>query len=76
LRWKADEPESDEWLLAAKPDLPDDLGWLSIVPASTTAAFCPTCGHLWVAWNNDNCDLVEYVPTDPAVRPVRRPLDR
>jgi hypothetical protein len=23
--WKADEQQSDEWLLVAKPDLPDDL---------------------------------------------------
>jgi hypothetical protein len=75
LRWKADERESDEWLLAAKPDLPDELSWLSLGTASTSAVFCSGCGHLWVAWNDEISDLVEYSPTDPAARPVRRTLE-
>jgi hypothetical protein len=27
--WKADEPHSDEWLVVAKPELPDDLNDLN-----------------------------------------------
>jgi len=73
VRWKADEPESDEWALAAKPDLPDDLNdlWLRRHEAWASAAFCRNCGRLWVAWD-DRDELTEYVPVDPAARPVRR----
>ena len=70
--WKADEPQSDEWLLVAKPDLPDDLNDLKLKrhEAWRDAAFCRNCGRLWIAWK-DLQDLAEYVPVDAAVRPVR-----
>jgi hypothetical protein len=67
--WKADEPQSDEWLMVAKPDLPDDLNALRDHPP-TDAAFCSHCGRLWVVWG-DNEMATEYVPFDPAVRPMR-----
>jgi hypothetical protein len=69
--WKADEPQSDEWLLAAKPDLPDDLNdlWLND-STGASAAFCRNCGRLWVAWG-DQQRPAEYVPADPTVRPLR-----
>jgi hypothetical protein len=72
LLWKADEPDSDEWLLASLRDLPDDISqiWLH----ATMAVFCPDCGRLWVAWVPDG-ELSEYVPVDPAVRPVRPTRD-
>jgi hypothetical protein len=71
--WKADEPESDEWLLAAIPDLPDDLNDLYVKRRNvwTQAAFCRNCGRLWVAWA-DGDTPAEYVPADPAGRPRRR----
>jgi hypothetical protein len=71
--WKADEPESDEWLLAAKPDLPDDLNdlWVEQDNALASAAFCHNCGRLWVAWDDDQAPA-EYVPVDPTMRPVRQ----
>lgn len=72
IRWKADEPESDEWLLIGRPDLPDDLGWSTLQDVSTPAAFCPACGRLWVDWGDGTGALAEYVPVDPSVRPVRR----
>jgi hypothetical protein len=70
--WKADEPQSDEWLMVAKPDLPDDLNELYEARhhVQTGAAFCSHCGRLWIAWG-DGETLAEYVPADPAVRPVR-----
>lgn len=71
IRWKADERESDEWLLAALPDLPDEFDHLSLSRVSTNAAFCPACGHLWVAWSDRV--LTEYAPvTDPNARPLRQ----
>jgi hypothetical protein len=69
--WKADEPQSDEWLLVAAPDVPDDLDHLSLGAVTTQAAFCPVCGRLWIAWGDDP-SITEYVPADPAVRAVRR----
>ena len=68
ILWKADESQSDEWLLIAKPDMPDD--WDGVFPASTGCAFCSNCGHLWVHWGT-NESLSEYTPVDPGVRPVR-----
>ena len=73
--WKADEPESDEWLLARKAELPDDLAELNDPKQNyrltTDAAFCSNCGRLWIWWRDARCPA-EYVPADPAVRPVRR----
>jgi hypothetical protein len=67
--WKADEPASDEWVLAAKADLPDHLADL---PArATDCAFCPECGRLWVAWDPVGTPA-EYVPANPGTRPLRR----
>jgi hypothetical protein len=70
--WKADEPQSDEWLMVAKPDLPDDLNDLYEARhhVQTGAAFCSHCGRLWIAWGGGE-SLAEYVPADPTVRPVR-----
>lgn len=68
--WKADEPESDEWLLAALPDVPEDVNDRHWLDATAHAAFCSNCGRLWVAWSGE--DLSEYVPADPTVRPARR----
>ena len=73
--WKADEPESDEWLLARKAELPDDFGDLNDPKQNylltTDAAFCSNCGRLWIWWRDAGYPA-EYVPADPAVRPVRR----
>lgn len=41
IRWKANEPESDEWALVAERDLPDELDHLSFGAVSTQGAFCP-----------------------------------
>jgi len=72
VRWKADEEQSDEWLLVAKPDLPDDLNdlWEKQHDLQTAAAFCSNCGRLWISWGDDET-LAEYVPSDPDIRPVR-----
>lgn len=70
--WKADEPQSDEWLLVAKPDLPDDLDHVTLLGVSRQCAFCSACGRLWVAWD-DGSALTEYVPADASARPVSRP---
>lgn len=73
MLWKADEPESDEWVLVAKADLPGDLA--DLWPRATECAFCRECGRLWIAWDPVGA-LAEYVPADPGVRPVRpRPGD-
>jgi hypothetical protein len=70
---KADEPQSDEWLLVAQPALALDKEhepqWL--LEHSTAGAFCSNCGRLWAAWG-PGVELSEYVPADPTVRPVRR----
>jgi len=72
ILWKADEPQSDEWLLVAKPDMPDDLNDpKSMLDATTDAAFCSNCGRLWVAWQGPLTRLAEYVPVDPNMRPAR-----
>lgn len=71
ILWKANEPESDEWCLIAKPDMPDD--WDGVFRASTGCAFCPKCGRLWVGWGQGEA-LSEYVPVDPEVRAVRPKL--
>jgi hypothetical protein len=69
--WKADEPQSDEWLMLAKPDAPDDLNDLgSMLRVTTDAAFCRNCGRLWVAWDGSDSPA-EYLPSDPSVRPIR-----
>jgi hypothetical protein len=69
--WKADEPQSDEWLMVAKPDMPADLNDIKLMLRATTdAAFCANCGRLWVAWQGADRPA-EYVPVDPSVRPVR-----
>ena len=68
ILWKADEPQSDEWFLIARPDLTDDLD--GVFRASTGCAFCPKCGRLWVGWGQGEA-LSEYVPVDPNVRAVR-----
>jgi len=67
--WKADEQQSDAWLLVPLSDLPDDP--LDVIGVGTQAAFCSACGRLWVAWWDDE-KLAEYVPADPDVRPVRK----
>jgi hypothetical protein len=72
ILWKADEARSDEWLLIAKPDLPDELDRASLVPFATQAAFCSTCGHLWVDWGRGVGALQEYAPVDAIARPLRR----
>lgn len=72
MLWKADEPQSDEWLLIARQDLPDDPG--ELVRIATAAAFCRSCGRLWIATRNSN-ELVEYVPADPSTRAPGRSGD-
>jgi hypothetical protein len=49
--------------MVAKQEMPDDLNDLMRGPISRTssAALCPSCGRLWVAWGNED-PLVEYVP--------------
>ena len=74
IRWKADESQSDEWFLAAWPDLPDEPS-TTWPHAMAGAAFCSACGRLWVAWPGHDGRLSEYVPTDPTVRPVRPSVD-
>jgi hypothetical protein len=69
--WKADEPESDEWILVSKLDLPDQLDHVALAGVSTQCAFCRNCGHLWVAWG-DGRTLSEYAAVDPNVRSARR----
>ena len=56
----------------ARQDLPDDLNdlWLKRWKAWTSAAFCRNCGRLWIIWGESG-PAAEYVPVDPAVRPVR-----
>lgn len=70
--WKADEPQSDEWLLIARKNLPDDP--VELLGVATQVAFCWSCGRLWIANRNSN-ELIEYVPTDPSTRAPRRPGD-
>lgn len=65
MLWKADEPQSDEWLLIAKRDLPDDL-WETRLDLWTTAVLCPNCGRFWIA-QADGAAPVEYVPARPAL---------
>lgn len=72
ILWKADEARSDEWVLVAKPDVPDELDRVSLAGASTTGVFCPSCGRLWIDWGRGSA-ITEYVPVDPDARPVRRP---
>jgi hypothetical protein len=71
ILWKADEPQSDEWFLVARADVPDEIA--NLYPASTPSAFCSNCGRLWVAWTDDE-QPSEYVPADPNVRPIRPKL--
>jgi hypothetical protein len=73
LRWKADEPESDEWILVAKPDVPDEHDHATLAAVATSAAICSGCGRLWIAWGYSDA-LVEYVPVQGEGRP--RPDDR
>ena len=63
--WKADEPHSDEWLMVAKSEVPEDLNDFYRGPIShtTSAALCSNCGRLWVAWRNEN-PVIEYLPVD------------
>ena len=53
----------------ALPDLPLQMDDGRPVGTSD-AAFCQACGRLWVAWGAGET-LTEYVPVDPAARPIR-----
>ena len=66
--WKADEPQSDEWLLVPFPDIPDEA--VGVIGVGAQAAICSACGRLWVDWRGDD-SLAEYVPADPDAPPVR-----
>lgn len=68
--WKADEPQSDKWLLIAKADMAEDPA--AFFASASAGAFCRSSGRLWVAWD-DGVPLAEYVPADPEIRPVRQP---
>jgi hypothetical protein len=72
LLWKSVEPQSDEWMLVAMPDVPESIGGLMAI--SATGAFCPGCGRLWIGWDDSSNRLAEYVPADPATRAKRPPL--
>jgi hypothetical protein len=67
VRWKVDEPESDEWLLVAQRDVPEDVDPPALLGVARQCALCSACGRLWVTWHDDS-RLTEYVPADPSVR--------
>lgn len=71
ILWKADEPQSHEWLFAPLPDIPDDADVAWLYRWRTGAAFCPECGRLWVQWDPESDELTEYAPVNPAARPRR-----
>jgi len=62
IRWQADEPQSDQLVVAAWASLPDDLGWGELLAASAPAARCSACDRLWIDWDGSG-HLTEYVPT-------------
>src|SRR3954447_22819861 len=76
ILWKADEASSDQWLLVSQADIPDDVEVASLLSASTAAAFCSACGHLWVAWDHLDGGLAEYAPVDASVRTTRPAPER
>lgn len=61
LLWKADETESDEWLLIRPSDLPEDVSEISGV--AEHAAICSNCGRIWVAWQGSD-PPAEYALVD------------
>lgn len=63
ILWKADEPQSDEYLLIRQSEVPDDLSFQSLFEVALPAALCPVCGRLWVQ-QEDGAELTEYVPQE------------
>ena len=47
ILWKADEPQSDEHLLVALKELPEELSHEALDRASTYGARCSRCGRLF-----------------------------
>lgn len=61
LLWKADEPQSDEYLIVRKTALPEEEDWLALRNVSSSAVVCGACRRLWI--EADNGSLIEYTPS-------------
>jgi hypothetical protein len=65
VRWKADEADSDELLIARLSGLSGGQTLESFMTGPISAAQCSSCGHLWIGWG-DGEEPAEYLPAKAA----------
>lgn len=71
ILWKADEPLSDEFLLVALKDLPEELDHEALSQVATHGARCPCCSRLIIPI--DDQELGSWAPEKAWLREGRMP---